>query len=600
MATPTPMPARGDRNAPVFDSSKPHELRRYFLDLEFLLARSAVTDAAQMKGHAVRFLSVEDQEIWEGLPSFSDANKSYHDFKLDALSLYAGNDTDRRFSLDDLDMLVGQTSRMGIHTKDDLTQFYRRFLHITTFLISKQRLSVAEQSRFFLRAMNPASLSVSVRQRLQIKKPDVHPEDPYDLSDLYDAAKFVLSGSSTLLPGMPTSQPGTKLTIKSDPGITALVSSVSDLVRIIAAQHANPGAPAQSQSANALPRRRRPDGCSYCSDLEHFISQCPHVSTDIRDGKCRRNVDGKVVLPSGAYVPNIVQGKDLRERIQKWHEANPGQAAAPQMILEVSHQNLLSSAAPGLVQTFKLTDEERMAVLTAEINQLRTRAQAKRAMEVANQPEVPERTIPPAVARNPVVPPVPIETVPPATAPAAPVAPPQPPIHPYAAARDGAYAPPKERNVGIPAQKSQPPRSSAPIYNPKDAAAVFDAILDIPVTQTLRQTLSIAPEVRAQFREATSFRRPPAKTGEAVPQFLHPVTDSTPYDLPYAQDDSDLVEKVLQQQRNEDARLALAAEHFPVAYSQTFPPDAWVVPDKFAGGIADRTGMGTGSSVGAL
>ncbi|CAK5282228.1 unnamed protein product [Mycena citricolor] len=219
------------------------------------------------------------------------------------------------------------------------------------------------------------------------------------------------------------------------------------------------------------------------------------------------------------------------------------QAAAPQMILEVSHQNLLSSAAPGLVQTFKLTDEERMAVLTAEINQLRTRAQAKRAMEVANQPEVPERTIPPAVARNPVVPPVPIETVPPATAPAAPVAPPQPPIHPYAAARDGAYAPPKERNVGIPAQKSQPPRSSAPIYNPKDAAAVFDAILDIPVTQTLRQTLSIAPEVRAQFREATSFRRPPAKTGEAVPQFLHPVTDSTPYDLPYAQDDSDLVEK---------------------------------------------------------
>ncbi|CAK5275056.1 unnamed protein product [Mycena citricolor] len=203
-----------------------------------------------------------------------------------------------------------------------------------------------------------------------------------------------------------------------------------------------------------------------------------------------------------------------------------------------------------------------MAVLTAEINQLRTRAQAKRAMEVANQPEVPERTIPPAVARNPVVPPVPIETVPPATAPAAPVAPPQPPIHPYAAARDGAYAPPKERNVGIPAQKSQPPRSSAPIYNPKDAAAVFDAILDIPVTQTLRQTLSIAPEVRAQFREATSFRRPPCQDWRGSASIPASCPDSTPYDLPCS-GRLRFGRKSASAQRNEDARLAaLAADIF--------------------------------------
>ncbi|KAJ7176347.1 hypothetical protein C8R43DRAFT_872641, partial [Mycena crocata] len=192
MATPTPMPARGDRNAPVFDSSKPHELRRYFTDLEFLLARAAVTDNGEMKRHATRFLSVEDQEIWEGLPTFTDATQSYNLFKAAVLKLYAGNDEERRFGLNDLDALVGHYARVGIHSKEDLTTFYRQFLRITVYLISKSRLSPAEQGRSFLRAMQPPTFSTAILQRLQIKKPDIHPEDPYDLGDIYDAAQFVI------------------------------------------------------------------------------------------------------------------------------------------------------------------------------------------------------------------------------------------------------------------------------------------------------------------------------------------------------------------------------------------------------------------------
>jgi hypothetical protein len=43
-----------------------------------------------MKKHATRFLSVEDREIWEGLPSFKDAQKSFSDFKTTVLKLYSG------------------------------------------------------------------------------------------------------------------------------------------------------------------------------------------------------------------------------------------------------------------------------------------------------------------------------------------------------------------------------------------------------------------------------------------------------------------------------------------------------------------------------
>jgi hypothetical protein len=153
-----PMPARGVRNAPWFDSKKPHELRRYFSDLEFLFGCSAVTDDTEKKKHATRFLSVEDQEIWEALASFTNAAKTYDEFKAEALKLYAGNDEDRRFSLADLDALIGQYSRVGILSSKDLTTFHRQFLRISTYLIVKNRLSISEQSRSFLPLCHAASI----------------------------------------------------------------------------------------------------------------------------------------------------------------------------------------------------------------------------------------------------------------------------------------------------------------------------------------------------------------------------------------------------------------------------------------------------------
>ncbi|KAJ6529525.1 hypothetical protein DFH09DRAFT_1093944 [Mycena vulgaris] len=443
MATVQAMPARGDRNAPQFDSKKPQELRRYFTDLEYLFTRAAVTDSTEKKQHATRFLGVDDQEIWETLPSFGDAAKTYATFKAEVLKLYAGNDEDRRFSLSDLDALVGHFSRVGILSKDDLTSFYRQFLRITTYLVSKDRLSASEQSRSFLRAMQPATLLVAVQQRLQIKRPDNHPEDPYALPDLYDAAQFVIAGpiGSTLLTALPasailTSPPPAE--VKADPGIAALVGTVTDLIKVLATQHAsNNSGTGTSQTT----RKPRPDGCGYCSELDHFINQCQHVLTDIQAGR--------VVLPSGAFVPRTITGKDLRSRIEEWHRQNPGQLAAAQLLVEVAVDHLSTpstSSATTTTRTFTLSDEDRMEALTREFNTLLTRAQAKRALASNSHREEPDRTIPPSIA-PPAAPSAPIV---PAAATTAPAAPPQ---HPFAGARDAAYAPPKDRNFGVPAQK---------------------------------------------------------------------------------------------------------------------------------------------------
>ena len=81
--------------------------------------------------------------------------------------------------------------------------------------------------------------------------------------------------------------------------------------------------------------------------------------------------------------------------------------------------------------------------------------------------------------------------------------------HPFADVPDATYASPVNRNFAA-APKPQPPKkadpaykTSAPIYDGKVATDVYDRAMDVQVTLTQRELLSLSPEVRAQVREAT-------------------------------------------------------------------------------------------------
>jgi hypothetical protein len=193
------MPCRGDRSAPRFDPKQPRELRRYFDDLDFAFARAAVTDQAEKKGHACRYVDVDTSELWETLVEFTDVTKTYDEFKSAVYELYPGSDEERKWSVADMDQLVGERSRIGIISLADLGEYYRNFLAITTFLRSKRRLSDAEQSRAFVRGF-PPDLWRTISQRLQLKFPDHFPDDPYPMLDIHEAARYVLHGTPAALP----------------------------------------------------------------------------------------------------------------------------------------------------------------------------------------------------------------------------------------------------------------------------------------------------------------------------------------------------------------------------------------------------------------
>ncbi|ETW79917.1 hypothetical protein HETIRDRAFT_322855 [Heterobasidion irregulare TC 32-1] len=334
MAPPT-MPARGDRSAPTFDPSRPRTLRRYFADLDFHFVHSAVNSDLERKRHACRFADLDTSDLWESLPTFSDHAKTYQDFCDSVYKLYPGADDDRRWLVADLHSLVGMYSRIGIGSLGDLGVYYRRFLAIALFLRQKNRISEVEEGHTFAQGFQ-TKLWVRILQRLQIKLPDHFPDDPYCLDDIYDAARFVLHGTTTSFApplcqsimeigatAVQSGDLGTTLTRIAESFGKALSSAIS-----FGRPHAHPA---------------RCQRCSFCGLTGHFIAACPSVLEYVRIGKCIRNSENKVVLSSGCFVPHRIKGRTLRDRIDEWYRCNPQSNAMASLELGTDFQSRRSA-----------------------------------------------------------------------------------------------------------------------------------------------------------------------------------------------------------------------------------------------------------------
>ncbi|KZT22332.1 hypothetical protein NEOLEDRAFT_1181058 [Neolentinus lepideus HHB14362 ss-1] len=175
-ATPTPLPSRRDKAAPVFDLEQPRTLVRYFEDLDDLFALHKVTTDEAKKAAALKYVPMAVEDLWKTLPEYSIGGTLY--------------------TVGDLDRLTGECARIGIHTLADLASYYREFILITRFLISKDLLSAREQNRAFQRGFN-AELWLRIVHWLQIKDINHPPDTAYDVQKVYEAAAFALYGTAT-------------------------------------------------------------------------------------------------------------------------------------------------------------------------------------------------------------------------------------------------------------------------------------------------------------------------------------------------------------------------------------------------------------------
>ena len=130
------------------------------------------------------------------LPKFTNNAKTFKEYTTAVTALYPGADKERKWSVADMDKLVGECTCLGIISLGDLGEYYHQFLIITTFLHSKGCLSEAEQNHMYVCGFSPDFWHI-VSQHLQLKNPDDFPNDPYNLKQIHEVAHYVLHGTSS-------------------------------------------------------------------------------------------------------------------------------------------------------------------------------------------------------------------------------------------------------------------------------------------------------------------------------------------------------------------------------------------------------------------
>jgi len=159
------------------------------------------------------------------------------------------------------------------------------------------------------------------------------------LDAIHEAAQYVLHGTPSHLLSPPvlvvsiTSLSLVHATpeIKTEDLSVVLEHITGSFIKVLAAQHNH--AP-QNDSLPSCPCSDPSSGCNYCGG-PHYICDCKEVDEDVKNGLCKRNTEGCVTLPSGAFVPRDIPGKNIKERTEEWHHCNPRQLTATQMIYNV-------------------------------------------------------------------------------------------------------------------------------------------------------------------------------------------------------------------------------------------------------------------------
>ncbi|KAF8151279.1 hypothetical protein BJ912DRAFT_894393 [Pholiota molesta] len=576
--TEPPMPARSDRSAPVFNSADPRELERFFSELENLFINRPSLSQQARKEHAVRFLNATDAEQWKGIPEYDDVAKTFAEFKTAVELAYPTANEKQRYTMYEIDALTGHYSRAGMHSQDDLAHYTRTFRAIARSIIKSGAAGESDLARAYIRGFQPQIWS-QILLRLSTTMNNFTPLGPYTIAEINEAATFVMQiqfsvnmAASYLTPGAVASPAAAATAVGSSMIPAPYAVNKTGLTLAPSQSYATPTPPAVkeesplptilAQIGTALERltARMEQGsgsttrytqnssdqdCNFCGG-PHFIRDCPIVDDYTRAGKCKRNAENKVVLPSGGFVPRTIPGTLLRDRIEEWHRRNPNQLAtgvmqASAMMLNASSPNAIYTQSTEPQPPVRLSVADQVAYHQSAIFKLESRSAGftpiiktrnQRQQEASEETSEPV----PGPARSTAAPTILTRDPPPhlptaqstsRTASARPATPPPAQAassgleHPYRNANDAAYAPPQTRNVGAPADKANTPRRDPayrtlpPVHDPAIAVKIFNQSLETPVTITQRELLSLAPEVRSQYREATTIRRQPSK--EATP-----------------------------------------------------------------------------------
>ncbi len=217
-----------------------------------------------------------------------------------------------------------------METTEAFGKYYRAFCKIAYFLKSKDRISDRETSIYFLQGFHPDFHS-KVLTQLRAESPTHHPDDPYKVSRIYSAALFILSCDHTVAEDYSEqasehikSIPEQSNAATLQPMMGMLAAEVS---KIISASTSQPQEPAQTgaylfpASQYQISPQPRTSRCVFCSEFSHHLRDCPYAKEYVKNGRCKRNSEGQIILPDGDIIDRQAWNeRNLKKCIDRWHE----------------------------------------------------------------------------------------------------------------------------------------------------------------------------------------------------------------------------------------------------------------------------------------
>jgi hypothetical protein len=364
-----------------------------------------------------------------------------------------------------MDKLVGEQLWMGILDVSDLENYYQVFYTITQFLLTKNHISKAEQSRVFIRGFQP-DLWHWISCRLKIKLPDHDPDDFYSLFEINEAAKHVLHGisqNSFLQPSItstaPPPQPASPY-VKVEDLMMLFKQTAQSFLKVLTSQKSMTSHASSSTNAQAT-TTLNPWSCAFCGQSSHFIAQCLICVDDITNKKCKRNPEGNIVIPNGQYTPRSIPGWFIKDHIDKWHKCNPVKSTSSSLMYEINPvvTSSQTSVATNMILTSltnAFTADQHIAALEQGIFNLRNAKRTFDGVEIlkparANKLNPTEQPKAPESMTKPAPPPEKSTTMT------------QLPLHPFTNITEMFYQPPHERNFA--AAPAKPAKDKEPAYH---------------------------------------------------------------------------------------------------------------------------------------
>ena len=206
-----------------------------------------------------------------------------------------------------------------------------------------------------------------------------HPNKAHKVQDVYEAAHYILQDEGELqqssypvsntpaasaMPFVPTAS---NMPVKAE----MFASVMANFSKTIAdALHQSSRAHITGPSGQSLPQRFT--NCNFCVG-DHYICECLVVEEYTITGKVRQNIDGKVVLSTGVFVPWEIPGTLLSEWVNKWHCRNPNQLSMVALIHTILAEHIWSHTPAPTVPLFQLSTVDRITALEAELFNLHAR-----------------------------------------------------------------------------------------------------------------------------------------------------------------------------------------------------------------------------------